>query len=63
MAFKDDFPEYAPIEERIREAQAERSVRVGYAIADALVAIHRWFNPDPRAHNPVPLLKRFAAHR
>jgi hypothetical protein len=65
MAFKDDFPEFAPIEERIRQARAERSVSVGYTIANALVAIHRWIKPDPRADPPhaMPMLKRFAPHR
>jgi hypothetical protein len=65
MAFKDDFPEFAPVEQRIRAAQAERSVRAGYAIANVLIAIHRWMRPDRRPDPPhaMPMLKRFAPHR
>jgi hypothetical protein len=65
MAFKDDSPEFAPMEGRIRQAHAEPSVRAGYAIASVLLAIHRWIKPDPRADEPAatPMLKRFAPHR
>ena len=41
MDFKKTFPDFAPIEEHIRRAQAQRSVYLAYAIAGAIDSAYR----------------------
>jgi hypothetical protein len=64
--------EQRPLEERIREARAERSVALGYAIGDALAAFWRVLSalpfspsspPARKPGRPASLLARFASHR
>ena len=70
MGFKEDLPEFASLEERIRYAKAERSVYIGYMIGEALLAMRGFIkrsiaaasNVRPEA-NATPMFKRFAPHR
>ena len=39
MAFKDDYPEFASIEDLIRNARAERSAALGSMIGSALAGV------------------------
>jgi hypothetical protein len=39
MSFKTDFPEYESLAIHIRHAHAERSVYLGYVIADRIIAV------------------------
>ena len=48
MSFKTQYPEYAPIEQHIRKAHAERSVAIATAIANALVAVINLFRGKSR---------------
>jgi len=41
MSFKNEYPEYATIEEHVRRARAERAVAVGHFFADAIVGAAR----------------------
>ena len=41
MDFRNDYPEYAVIEEHIRRARAERSVVIAHMIANAIEAVIR----------------------
>jgi hypothetical protein len=41
MDFKNDYPEYAVIEEHIRRARAERSVVIAHMLANAVEAVVR----------------------
>jgi hypothetical protein len=71
MSFKTQYPEYAPIEQHIRRAHAERSVAIASAIANALLAIVGLFrgksrpaNASPtRARKPVVVKARLTAAR
>lgn len=38
MSFKTEYPDFAPVAQHIRRAQAERSVAIAVALADAIVA-------------------------
>ena len=72
MNIKKDFPEFESIEARICRANAERSVYVGSAIAEGLIATGRFVRqvarfiggafPHGNAEGTT-MLKRFAAHR
>jgi hypothetical protein len=37
MSFKTDFPEYESLAKHVRHAHAERSVYLGYMIADGII--------------------------
>ena len=43
MSFKDDYPEYAAIEQHIRRAHAERAVAIASLLANGLASIARLF--------------------
>lgn len=42
MSFRTDFPEYRSMEAHIRHARAERSVYMGYMIADRIIAVSQF---------------------
>ena len=64
MSLKDKYPEFAPIEQHIRRARAERTVYLATLIADAVVGIVGGMRrllpaaaPAPRApRGPKPLV-------
>jgi hypothetical protein len=54
MSFKTKYPEFAPIEQHIRRAHAERSVAIAAAIANALVAVLGLFRGKSRPAKAAP---------
>jgi len=54
MSFKSKYPEYAPIEQHIRRAHAERSVAIATAIANALLAVVDLFRGKSRPAKASP---------
>jgi hypothetical protein len=53
MSFKTKYPEFAPIEQHIRRAHAERSVAIAAAIANALLAVVGLFRGKSRPANAL----------
>jgi hypothetical protein len=75
MSLKHEYPEFSSIRNHLERAEAQRSMQIGYAIADALLAIgtfaRQWVSATPagaawRARNHVTRVaqvKRLAPHR
>jgi hypothetical protein len=50
MSFKDDYPEYASVEEHIRRAHLERSVAIGTMIAGGIAGAVNLVKSFAQAH-------------
>ena len=56
--FKQEYPEFADIQEQIRRARAERSVAIGTMIGEAVGAVIQALTRPAKARGGKPLVVR-----